>query len=138
MEKLFVFQKAFISATSVEEHSSGTNVDFFAIPTSSIVNISAVQDQVILYFREANTFENSSASFAKVVLNVTSGRETAVVLAIWEKLANFDNNVDFIYFNNNRSPQPVDNVLSIESINRFTTEKVRERLLSIYSTLNIK
>jgi len=123
MEKLFVFQKAAISATSVEEHSSGTNVDFFAVPTSSIVNISAVQDQVILYFREANTFENSSASFAKVVLNVTSGREAAVVLAVWEKLANFDNNVDFIYFNNNRNPQPINDVLSIESINRFTTEK---------------
>lgn len=121
MDKLFVFQKAAISATSVEEHSSGTNVDFFAVPSSSLVNISAIQNQVILYFKEANTFENSSASFAKVILNVNEGRERSTVLDVWE--ATHNENIDVIYIDNNRDPKPISNVLSIESINRYTTEK---------------
>ena len=121
MDKLFVFQKAAISATSVEEHSSGTNVDFFAVPSSSLVNISAIQNQVILYFKEANTFENSSASFAKVILNVTEGRERSTVLDVWA--ATHNENIDIIFIDNNRDPKPISNVLSIESINRYTTEK---------------
>ena len=82
-DSLFVFQNDIIDSNSVTEHASGTNVDFFAVPTSSLTSISALEGKIVLYFRSSNTFENSKANQATVTLNTAVGSESRAAIATW-------------------------------------------------------
>ena len=82
-DSLFVFQNGTIDSNSVTEHASGTNVDFFAVPTSSLTSISALEGKIVLYFKSSNVFENSKANQAKVTLNTTEGSESRAAIATW-------------------------------------------------------
>ena len=82
-DSLFVFQNGTIDSNSVTEHASGTNLDFFAVPTSSLTSISALEGKIVLYFKSSNTFENSRSNQAKVTLNTTEGSESRAAIATW-------------------------------------------------------
>jgi len=82
-DSLFVFQNDIIDSNSVTEHASGTNVDFFAVPTSNLTSISALEGKIVLYFKSSNTFENSKADQAKVTLNTAVGSESRAAIATW-------------------------------------------------------
>ena len=82
-DSLFVFQNGTIDSNSVTEHASGTNLDFFAVPTSNLTSISALEGKIVLYFKSSNTFENSKADQAKVTLNTAVGSESRAAIATW-------------------------------------------------------
>jgi len=84
---ILLFEKATISATSVAADSSGANLDFWMIPAANLITISAIQGQIILYFRDGNPFSETlstgealtgSFRFATVTFNVTTGKESEV------------------------------------------------------------
>jgi len=122
MEHLLIFRKSPIDPNSVTESSTGTNLDFFAVPFSSLANIAATDGQVILYFKEANAFENSKANFAQVVLNTIRGQEVEVVKTLWAAIRQ-DNQRGFLEFNSIIQDFPISSILSIDSIKRFTSER---------------
>jgi hypothetical protein len=121
-EHLLIFRKDQIDPNSTTESSTGTDLDFFAVPFSNLANIAATLGQVILYFKEANSFENSKANFAQVVLNTVRGQEVEVVKLLWAAIRQ-NNQKGFIEFNSIIQDFPVNNILSIEAIKRFTTER---------------
>jgi hypothetical protein len=121
-EHLLIFRKDQIDPNSTTESSTGTDLDFFAVPFSNLANIAATLGQVILYFKEANSFENSKANFAQVVLNTVRGQEVEVVKLLWAAIRQ-NNQKGFIEFNSIIQNFPVNNILSIEAIKRFTTER---------------
>ena len=119
-ESLFVFQNSSVDSNSVTEHDSGTNLDFFAVPASNLTSISALEGQIVLYFRESNSFENSKANQAKVTLNVTAGNESNIAISLWTLVLE---NSKIYNFNDIRSTYPVTGVSSIASIIRPTVER---------------
>ena len=121
-EHLLIFRKDQIDPNSTTESSTGTDLDFFAVPFSNLANIAATLGQVILYFKEANSFENSKANFAQVILNTVRGQEVEVVKLLWAAIRQ-NNQKGFIEFNSIIQNFPVNNILSIEAIKRFTTER---------------
>lgn len=84
---ILLFEKATISATSVAAASTGINLDFWMVPAGNLINIAAIEEQVILYFRDGNPYSETlstgealtgSFRFATVTLNVTAGQESQV------------------------------------------------------------
>jgi len=117
---LFIFQADTIDSSSVTEHSSGTNLDFFAVPTENLTSISALENQIVLYFKESNVFENSKANQARVVLNTKLDAEKRATVEVWS----LTRQLDKIYqFNNVTKEYPVDSIVSVASIIRPTTER---------------
>ncbi|QDP68176.1 MAG: hypothetical protein Unbinned1473contig1000_54 [Prokaryotic dsDNA virus sp.] len=122
-DSLFVFQKGAIDSSSVTENNLGTNLDFFAVPTSSLTSISALEGKIVLYFKSSNVFENSKANQAKVTLNTTQGLEPRAAIATW----NFTLEEGQVYiFDDVGSIYPSsysDSISGIDSIIRPTTER---------------
>lgn len=122
-DSLFVFQKGAIDSSSVTENNLGTNLDFFAVPTSSLTSISALEGKIVLYFKSSNVFENSKANQAKVTLNTTQGLEPRAAIATWNltleegQVYVFDD-VGSIY-----PSSYSDSISGIDSIIRPTTER---------------
>lgn len=84
---ILLFEKATISATSVAAASTGINLDFWMVPAGNLINIAAIEEQIILYFRDGNPYSETlstgealtgSFRFATVTLNVTAGQESQV------------------------------------------------------------
>ena len=84
---ILLFEKATISATSVAAASTGVNLDFWIIPAANLINISAIEGKIILYFRDGNPYSETlstgealtgSFRFATVTFNVTVGKEADV------------------------------------------------------------
>lgn len=112
---ILLFEKATISATSVAADSTGTNLDFWMIPAGNLITISAVQGQVILYFRDGNPYSQTlstgealtgSFRFATVTLNVTTGKESEVA----------ENFYKFIL----AGPKPIVPIPSVRTIFKFS------------------
>ena len=117
---LFVFRTATIDSNSVTEDNSGANLDFFAVSTDRLTSVSAIEDKIVLYFRESNTFENSSANQAKVTLNVTEDDEYGSVVNIW-KLTLQEGQI--FSFDNVNSQYPLVTITGIDTIIRVTSER---------------
>ncbi len=117
---LFVFRTATIDSNSVTEDNSGTNLDFFAVSTDRLTSVSAIEDKIVLYFRESNTFENSSANQAKVTLNVTEDDEYGSVVNIWKLTLQED---QIFSFDNVNSQYPLVTITGIDTIIRVTSER---------------
>jgi hypothetical protein len=114
-ESLFVFQKNAISSASVAEHGSGTNVDFFAVPTKNLSSISALEKKVVLYFKESSTFVNSTGNNVSVTLNVNEESEKIAAIKLWT-LTQQENNV--LVFDDTKKSYPIDTISGIDSILR--------------------
>jgi hypothetical protein len=123
MEPLFVFYKAPVSSSSVEENNLGTNVDLFATPLSNLLSIVGLLEEVLIYFKESNTFSGASANFAVVSLKCSSEKEALTIYALWSYINSktFPNNL--INFNNILKEYPVKEIQEINYIKRFTDEK---------------
>ena len=122
MKHLLLFRKDPIDIASAVEDSTGLTVDFLAVPFENLVNISATYAEVILYIKEANTFENSKANLAQVVLAVDPTREIETVKKLWTIIRE-DNSKGYIEFNSPIRQFPVEYIREITSIKRFTTER---------------
>lgn len=112
---ILLFEKATISATSVAADSTGTNLDFWMIPAANLITISAVQGQVILYFKDGNPYSQTlstgealtgSFRFATVTLNVTVTKESEVA----------ENFYKFIL----AGPKPIVPIPSVRNIFKFS------------------
>jgi hypothetical protein len=122
-DSLFVFQKGAIDSSSVTENNLGTNLDFFAVPVSSLTSISAIEGKIVLYFRSSNVFENSKANQAKVTLNTTQGSEPRAAIDAWA--LTLEEGKVYV-FDDAGSTYPSifnDVISSIDSIIRPTTER---------------
>lgn len=122
-DSLFVFQKSAIDSSSVTENNLGTNLDFFAVPVSSLTSVSAIEGKIVLYFRSSNVFENSKANQAKVTLNTTQGSEPRAAIDAWTLTLEEE---EVYVFDDAGSTYPSifnDVVLGIDSIIRPTTER---------------
>ena len=117
---LFVFRTATIDSNSVTEDNSGANLDFFAVSTDRLTSVSAIEDKIVLYFRESNTFENSSANQAKVTLDVTEDNEYNTVVNIWKLTLQED---QIFSFDNVNSQYPLVTITGIDTIIRVTSER---------------
>jgi hypothetical protein len=117
---LFVFRTATIDSNSVTEDNSGTNLDFFAVSTDRLTSVSAIEDKIVLYFRESNTFENSSANQAKVTLDVTEDNEYNTVVNIWKLTLQED---QIFSFDNVNSQYPLSTITGVDTIIRVTSER---------------
>ena len=122
MKHLLLFKKGPIDRASTVEDSAGETVDFLAVPFDNLVNISATYGEIVLYIREANSFENSKANLAQVTLAVEPTREIETVKQLWAIIRQ-DNPTGYIDFNSPIRNFPVDNIREIVSIKRFTTER---------------
>ena len=123
---VFVFQNGAVDSNSVTEHASGTNVDFFTVPASSLTSISALENKVVLYFRSSNNFENSKANQAQVTLSTSTGAEALATIAIWTLVMAPDDPVlgsRFHIFDDTKSSYAVSGVLGVDSIVRPTAER---------------
>jgi hypothetical protein len=123
MEPLFVFYKAPVSSSSVEENNLGTNIDLFASPFENLISIVAKEKEVLLYFREGNTFSGASSNYAVVSLKCPQGQEALTVYSLWAYInkKEFPNNL--IDFNNVNKTFPIERITDINYIKRFTDEK---------------
>ena len=122
-DKLLIFRKA-VDADSVTANSSGTNVDYLAIPASSLVNIAATRGKIRLSFSEGNDFSDSALSnsqsttlsFCYVELTVTNGEEHQSVKALWNALSASKESV--IVFDETIKQYPSLRVLAVSAIVR--------------------
>ena len=134
-DSLFVFQNGAIDSNSVTEHASGTNLDVFAVPTSSLTSISALEGKIVLYFKSSNAFENSRSNQAKVTLNTTEGSESRAAISTWALTLGEGK----IYiFDDTRStyPSSYDNTISgIDSVVRPSSERFSGG--SVATTINV-
>ncbi len=117
---LFVFRTATIDSNSVTEDNSGANLDFFAVSTDRLTSVSAIEDKIVLYFRESNTFENSSANQAKVTLDVTEDNEYNTVVNIWKLTLQED---QIFSFDNVNLQYPLSTITGVDTIIRVTSER---------------
>ena len=114
-ESLFVFQKNAISSASVTEDASGTNVDFFAVPASNLTSMSAIENKIVLYFKDSSTFQNSDGSQVAVTLNVREEAESRTTISLWG-LALQESKI--YVFNDTRKEYAIDTISGIDSILR--------------------
>ena len=123
---VFVFQNGAVDSNSVTEHASGTNLDFFTVPASSLTSISALEGKVVLYFKSSNSFENSKANQAQITLTTDTGAEAFVAVAIWTLVMTPADPVlgsRFYTFDDTKSTYAVSRVSGVDSIVRPTAER---------------
>lgn len=85
MEPTLVFTKQAISRTSA---ITGADIDFFSAPASSLVHAGAAFGELVLFFKDSNTFSDNSiaggastkaADYARVTLKVRAGNEVKTI-----------------------------------------------------------
>lgn len=121
MKHLLLFNIKAISTSSVSESGNGDNLDFIAVPATSLINIVATKRSIILYLKEANGFSSDKAEYAQVTLTTENNKEIAVIKALW-RLINSDGS-QLIEFNDSIKNFPVKFITGIESIKRSEVER---------------
>ena len=121
MAHLLLFYKKAMDTNSVSEAGDGTNLDFLAVPSTSLVNIAATKRRVILYLKEANGFSSDKANYAQVILDVTNDKEVNVVKALWKLINRGDGNL--IDFNDSIKNFPVSHITGLNAIKRSEVER---------------
>ena len=124
MEKLFIFKKA-VDKDSVLESNTGTNVDFLAVPVTSLANVAATEGKVVITFRDGNSYSDSAltnststvVSMCNVTLTVLEGKEYETIRALWANMHALNN--DMVLFDEVQERYPVSYVRGIESIIRY-------------------
>ena len=124
MEKLFIFKKA-VDKDSVLESNTGTNVDFLAVPIASLANVSAKEGEVVLTFRDGNSYSDGAltnststvVSMCNVTLTVTIGAEYETIRALWTNMYALNN--DMLLFDEVKNRYPVSYVQAIKTIIRY-------------------
>jgi hypothetical protein len=135
---ILLFEKASISATSVAAASTGVNLDFWMVPAANLLTISAIQGQIILYFRDGNPYSETlstgealtgSFRFATITFNVTTGKESEVaenfykfILAGPKAIVPIPSVRQIFKFSNVTSKYAdIPDIVNIDNIRRYTT-----------------
>ena len=64
MDKFFIFHASGVDSNSVTTADDGANIDLASFPVSAISSIVAVEDTVIIYFRDAGILEGGPGGSA--------------------------------------------------------------------------
>ena len=135
---ILLFEKASISATSVAAASTGVNLDFWMVPAANLLTVSAIQGQIILYFRDGNPYSETlstgealtgSFRFATITFNVTTGKESEVaenfykfILAGPKAIVPIPSVRQIFKFSNVTSEYAdIPDIVNIDNIRRYTT-----------------
>lgn len=122
MEPTFVFTKRAISRDST---TTGSTIDFFSAAASSLVHSGAAFGEIILFFKDSNTFSDNSVAggastkatdYARVTLKVRTGKEVATIELLQSLIKTSDGKL--VRFDNTTRVYDVRNVTEVLSIER--------------------
>jgi hypothetical protein len=93
---LFIFNKSLVSTKSVVDGTA--DIDLYAVPIPSLVNITSTTGVVTLYFKNGNSYDSfvggSTAvqgyPYAQVSLSVNAGQEQATVKNIAGRIGSYN------------------------------------------------
>ena len=123
---LFIFNKSLVSSKSVVDGSA--DIDLYAVPILSLVNITSTAGVVTLYFKDGNSYDSfvggSTAvqgyPYAQVSLSVDLGKEQLVVKDIASKISAYTSGtLSSIVIDVPERTFSIYNVKGINSITRF-------------------
>jgi len=130
MDKYVIFHASGVDSNSVTTADDGTNIDLASFPASAISSIVAVEDTVIIYFRDAGILEGGPVGSATelleqsvVRLTVAEGKEIDVVKDLTKLF--FGSHVSGqILFDAVNDSWPIDNVTAIQIRRHLTTHTI--------------
>lgn len=123
---LFLFSKNTISEKSVADGE--TDIDLYAVPITSLVNITSTKNVVTLYFKDGGSYTTFTGGttnirayeFTQVDLEVKDNTEKDAIITISKLLTEYRNgSVNSIAVDQITGNISIPNVLSILSIKRF-------------------
>ena len=130
MDKYVIFHASGVDSNSVTTADDGTNIDLASFPASAISSIVAVEDTVIIYFRDAGILEGGPVGSATelleqsvVRLTVAEGKEIDVVKDLTRLLFGTHTSGQ-ILFDAVNSNWPISNVTAIQIRRHLTTHTI--------------
>ena len=131
MDKYVIFHASGVDSNSVTTADNGTNIDLASFPASAISSIVAVEDTVIIYFRDAGILEGGPVGSATelleqsvVRLTVAEGKEIDVIKDLTELFSDGPHTSSKILFDAVNSSWPIDNVTAIQIRRHLTTHTI--------------
>ena len=131
MDKYLIFYASGVDSNSVTTADDGTNIDLASFPASAISSIVAVEDTVIIYFRDAGILEGGPVGSATelleqsvVRLTVAEGKEIDVIKDLTELFSDGPHTSSKILFDAVNSNWPIDNVTAIQIRRHLTTHTI--------------
>ena len=133
MEKYLIFYASGVDSNSVTTADNGTNIDLASFPASAISSIVAVEDTVIIYFRDAGILEGGPVGSATelleqsvVRLTVAEGKEIDVIkdLATLFTETPAKTGIKKILFDDVNDTWPISNVTAIQIRRHLTTHTI--------------
>ena len=130
MEKYLVFHASGVDSNSVTTADNGTNIDLACFPVSAVTSIVAVEDTVIIYFRDAGILEGGPVGSATelleqsvVRLTVGEGKEIDVIKDL-TFLFSGPHTSSHILFDAVNDTWPISNVTAIQIRRHLTTHTI--------------
>ena len=130
MEKYLVFHASGVDSNSVTTADNGTNIDLACFPVSAVTSIVAVEDTVIIYFRDAGILEGGPVGSATelleqsvVRLTVGEGKEIDVIKDL-TFLFSGPHASSHILFDAVNDTWPISNVTAIQIRRHLTTHTI--------------
>ena len=131
MEYYLIFYVSGVDSNSVTTADNGTNIDLASFPASAISSIVAVEDTVIIYFRDAGILEGGPVGSATelleqsvVRLTVAEGKEIDVIKDLTELFSDGPHTSSKILFDAVNSNWPISNVTAIQIRRHLTTHTI--------------
>ena len=131
MDKYLIFYASGVDSNSVTTADNGTNIDLASFPASAISSIVAVEDTVIIYFRDAGILEGGPVGSATelleqsvVRLTVGEGKEIDVIKDLTELFSDGPHTSSKILFDAVNSNWPISNVTAIQIRRHLTTHTI--------------
>ena len=131
MDKYLIFYASGVDSNSVTTADDGTNIDLASFPASAISSILAVEDTVIIYFRDAGILEGGPVGSATelleqsvVRLTVAEGKEIDVIKDLTELFSDGPHTSSKILFDAVNSNWPISNVTAIQIRRHLTTHTI--------------
>jgi hypothetical protein len=134
MEYYLIFYVSGVDSNSVTTADNGTNIDLASFPASAISSIVAVEDTVIIYFKDAGILEGGPVGSATelleqsvVRLTVAEGKEIDVIKDLTNLLSYTGSRSGVatnILFDAVNGTWPISNVTAIQIRRHLTTHTI--------------
>ena len=131
MEHYLIFYASGVDSNSVTTADDGVNIDLASFPVSAVSSIVAVEDTVIIYFRDAGILEGGPVGSATelleqsvVRLTVAEGKEIDVIKDLTELFSDGPHTSSKILFDAVNSNWPISNVTAIQIRRHLTTHTI--------------
>ncbi len=133
MEYYLIFYVSGVDSNSVTTADNGTNIDLASFPASAISSIVAVEDTVIIYFRDAGILEGGPVGSATelleqsvVRLTVAEGKEINVIKDLTNLFLSTSRSrvATNILFDAVNGTWPISNVTGIQIRRHLTTHTI--------------